>query len=229
MKRADAHEQLRTLDDDRFDLLYPLEIRELSSIHWTPVSVARKAVRFLVNKPGTRVLDIGCGPGKFCMVGALTTEGLFTGVEQRESLCKLARHTIRKAKLANVEILHSNVTEIDFSQFDAFYLFNPFEENLLVAGQIDEAVDLSESLYDQYTAYVCSQLAAAPLGTRLATYCGQHEDVPVGFRRKGALFNNALKLWEKVSYEPLQETWLDETATPGDLRMLLELAARRGN
>ena len=41
-------------------------------------------------KPGEVVLDIGCGPGKFCIVGALATTGRFTGVEQRKHLCDAA-------------------------------------------------------------------------------------------------------------------------------------------
>ncbi|MGI8819806.1 MAG: hypothetical protein ACR2ID_02870 [Chthoniobacterales bacterium] len=56
----------RSLEDEKFDLLYPPEIRELSAIFWTPVRLAAEAARLLVPLPGTRVLDVGCGPGKFC-------------------------------------------------------------------------------------------------------------------------------------------------------------------
>ena len=84
MKPLNLLEYIHALEDSRFDLVYPREIRELSDRHWTPVEVARKAAVFLVREPGTRVLDIGCGPGKFCIVGALATDGRFTGVEQRD-------------------------------------------------------------------------------------------------------------------------------------------------
>ena len=45
-------------------------------MHWTPVHVARRAAQFLVTGPETRVLDVGSGPGKFCLVGALATQGI---------------------------------------------------------------------------------------------------------------------------------------------------------
>ena len=73
-----------------FDLVYPKWIQDLSESHWTPVPIALEAARFLVTQPGTRVLDIGCGPGKFCAIGALTTKGHFTGVEQRSRLALIA-------------------------------------------------------------------------------------------------------------------------------------------
>ncbi|MDB6155759.1 MAG: hypothetical protein JWL90_4212 [Chthoniobacteraceae bacterium] len=196
---------LSELDDDHFDLIYPLEIRDLSSIHWTPVSIARKAAKFLVNKPGTRVLDIGCGPGKFCTVGALVTEGQFTGVEQREHLCDLARLTIGKAKISNVKIIHANITQIDFSNYDAFYLFNPFEENLFAMGLIDEIVVRSDALFEEYTVYVTNQLARAPVGTRLVTYCGCPADVPNGYECQRSSIEYSLTFWEKTSHHPLEE------------------------
>src|SRR5713226_861432 len=71
------YDDIYLVEDERFDLIYPPEIRDLSCRHWTPVAVARKAAEFLVNERETRVLDLGCGPGKFCIVGALTTEAHF--------------------------------------------------------------------------------------------------------------------------------------------------------
>jgi SAM-dependent methyltransferase len=71
------------IEDDRFDQVWPLRLRKLSPLHWTPIVVASHASKLLVTKPGTRVLDIGCGPGKFCLIAAALTDGYFTGVEQR--------------------------------------------------------------------------------------------------------------------------------------------------
>ncbi len=72
-----------SVEDEKFDLIYPPEVRELSSIFWTPVRIAAEAAELLAVTPATRVLDIGCGPGKFCLVAAKLTEGSFTGIEQR--------------------------------------------------------------------------------------------------------------------------------------------------
>jgi len=107
-------------EDERFDLLYPPHILALSSQHWTPATVARTAAEFLVPEPNTRVLDIGCGPGKFCIVGAQTTDGHFTGVEQRPELANVGRVSIERERIANAVILNANITEIDFKDYDSF-------------------------------------------------------------------------------------------------------------
>ena len=48
------------IEDDAFDTIFPLRYRKISKIHFTPVKVAQVAAQYLVVKPGTRVLDIGC-------------------------------------------------------------------------------------------------------------------------------------------------------------------------
>lgn len=192
---------IRSLRDDEFDSIYPPEVRALSRVHWTPAAIARRAAKFLVTKPGTKVLDIGCGPGKFCIVGALSTPGQFTGVEQRENLVQVARTVLFKAKIWNARIMQANITEVDFSRYDAFYLFNPFMENLLDHERIDDAFELSDALYRRYTDYVARQLAVAPLGTRIATYC--NSEVPVGYSSIETLqpdhfdLPDTLRFWKK--------------------------------
>lgn len=220
MKPLNLLEYIHTLEDKRFDLVYPPEIRVASDRHWTPVIVARRAAEFLVREPGTRVLDIGCGPGKFCIVGALMTEGRFTGVEQRHHLCEVARSVIGQAKLPNAEIIHGNVTEIAFSSFDAFYLFNPFEENLETTLKIDATVHLCADLYEKYTEHVARQLALAPLGTRLVTYCGSCEEVPLGYECLNSSLDYGLKFWEKTNNHPVRASFPDATAINNKWRII---------
>lgn len=198
MKPLNPLEYVHSLDDERFDLVYPPEIRAQSAAHWTPTVVARRAAQFLVQEPGMRVLDIGCGPGKFCIVGALATAGSFTGVEQRPHLCAAARAVIEQANLGNANIIHGNVTELEFANFEAFYLFNPFEENLETTARIDATVKLSGDLYEKYTEHVARQLALAPMGTRVATYCGVCEEVPLGYECVETSPVQRLKFWEKT-------------------------------
>jgi hypothetical protein len=183
--------------DREFDGAYSASIRQLSGCHWTPVNVGREAAKFLVTDSSTKVLDVGCGPGKFCAVGAITTEGEFTGVEQREHLVSAANGMLKLHHIRRVEILHANVTAIEFDRFDAFYLFNPFHENLLPGQSIDAQVELAPSLYETYSEYVRAGLSTTPAGTRAVTYCGDHDEIPLSFTQVNSDFGGRLKFWVK--------------------------------
>ncbi|MDZ4286347.1 MAG: class I SAM-dependent methyltransferase [Prosthecobacter sp.] len=189
---------LHTFEDEAFNRVYPLKVRNQSAAHWTPVQVARKAAQMLVTKPGTRVLDIGCGPGKFCAIGATTTGGCFTGVEQRAHLATVASDMIRSQGIPRVEIIHANITDVRFSDYDAFYIYNPFQENILPSLRIDSRVEMTESLYLRYTEYVEQQLAQAPIGTRVVTYVGECEEIPTCYACDREAFGGYLKLWIKI-------------------------------
>ena len=192
-----------SFEDENFDLIYPRQIRELSSTFWTPVAVAAKAAKMLATTPGTRVLDIGCGAGKFCLVAASLADGRFTGIEQRGDLVAAARQAANDLGITNVEFIHGNVLEIDFARYDAFYLFNPFEENLFDGHKIDRAVPLASALFKRYTSHVSAQLGARPIGTRVVTYMGYADDIPACYDCEEALFGDDLKLWIKQrEYEP---------------------------
>ena len=192
-----------SIEDEKFDLIYPRQIRELSPIFWTPVAVAAEAAKLLVTTPGIRVLDIGSGVGKFCLVGASLTDGRFTGVEQRSDLVETATQAAKDLGFVGVEFIHGNVTDFDLSAHDAFYLFNPFEEHLFDGHKIDRAVPLSPTLFKRYTRHVSAQLGARPIGTRVVTYMGYADDIPACYKCEEALFGDDLKLWIKQrEYEP---------------------------
>ncbi|MGI9087139.1 MAG: class I SAM-dependent methyltransferase [Chthoniobacterales bacterium] len=192
-----------SIEDEKFDQIYPAKIRRLSSLYWTPVAVAAEAARLLVTKPGTRVLDLGCGPGKFCLVAASLSDGHFTGVEQRSDLVAAAREAAEELASSGVEFLHANVVEISFADYDAFYLFNPFEENMFQGYKIDSAVALSPALFKKYTQHLAAQFGARPLGTRVVTYAGYGDEVPACYDCEAAYFQDDLKLWIKNrEYDP---------------------------
>lgn len=183
--------------DDDFNEIYPEHIRALARKHWTPVAVARTASEFLVARRGTRVLDIGSGAGKFCMVGAANTKGHFTGIEQRVELVELSKKLCASHFLRNVDFIHANVTSIRFSDYDAFYLYNPFHENIDTRHRIDETVRLDPELYDAYSIHTVNQLSRLPSGVRLATYWTPASVVPGSFRLVDSLYKENLCLWEK--------------------------------
>jgi hypothetical protein len=167
--------------------------------------VATEAARLLVRAPGTRVLDVGCGPGKFCLVGASTTSGYFTGIEQRKDLVAAARRTAARLAMNNVTILRGNVLDTRFSDYEAFYLYNPFAEN--IAGHsIDHAVPLTIALFKRYTRHVADQLGAMPSGTRVVTYAGYADEIPGCYDCEATYFDDELKLWvKKRQHDPALE------------------------
>ncbi len=185
-----------SIEDEKFDRIFPPKLRKLSSLFWTPVAVATEAAKFLATAPGVRVLDIGCGPGKFCLVAGAFSDAHFTGIEQRAELVAAAKKAAAKLSLTSVEFLHVNMMDIDFGNYDTFYLFNPFEENMH-GHNIDSAVPLSQALFKKYTDYVSEQLGARPIGTRVVTYAGYADDIPSCYDCESALFGDDLKFWIK--------------------------------
>ena len=174
-----------------------LSNQEVVECHWTPTEIAVVAAQMLVIHPGTRVLDIGSGTGEFCVAGALATLGHFTGVEQRAHLVTQAKQMLTVKGIMNVTYLHANITEISFDEFDAFYLFNPFQENLIPLLKIDATVELSAAFHDDYVKYVANELARAPVGTRVVTYIGGYEAIPNHFEIDRQAFDGDLTLWIK--------------------------------
>lgn len=168
--------------DEEFDALFPEPVRRHSLIHWTPVDVARRAAELLAEKPSTRVLDVGSGVGKFCVVGALTTRGFFTGIEHRAHLVKLASELVRRYRIPRVRFECGNMNAIEWDGYDAFYLYNPFCENLHRLRRVDGTVPLGRNAYRQYVRFTEARLVRAPIGTRVVTYHGFGGDMPPSYR-----------------------------------------------
>ncbi len=119
--------------DQPFDQLVPEELRHLSRAHWTPIEVAIRAATLLCPTTGTRVLDVGAGVGKLCVVGALSSMGMWCGVEKQAPLVGAARRLARTLNVAeNTMFVHGDAFAIDWRDFDAIYLYNPFENPLFV-------------------------------------------------------------------------------------------------
>ena len=186
------------VSDRDFDAIYTRRIRAISKFHFTPVEVAKAAAGFLVGKTGDRVLDVGSGAGKFCMVGAACTEGVFTGVEQRAYLYEIADLLSRHYKFTNTNFIHCNITEIDFRKFDSVYFYNAFYENIFSTNPIDSSVDLNKAQYILYAEYMKAQLTRMPAGTRLATYFSFKDEIPDCYKVVSTSFDMKLKFWEKV-------------------------------
>ncbi|WP_457269237.1 methyltransferase domain-containing protein [Pedobacter sp. UYEF25] len=183
--------------DAQFDWLYPEKFQLISRRQWTPIAVAKRAAGYLAAK-GANVLDIGSGIGKFCLTAAhLYPASNYFGVEQRLELIAHAKITTEYLALKNLRFIHANITQIDFDQFDHFYFFNSFYENIDRLNAIDNNIETSFGLYEYYTNYLCATLNKKPSGTRLVTYQSLGEVVPPGYKLIEQSFFNLLKLWIK--------------------------------
>jgi SAM-dependent methyltransferase len=186
--------------DPEFDQIYDHWLRRISQLYWTPVAVARRAAKLLTAGGRRRVLDIGSGVGKFCIVGALTTAAQFVGVEQRHKLVKVARKAAARFAARRTAFVVGDFASVDFGEFDAFYLFNPFEELVNVdICPIDGTTDISPARYDHHVLSLQSKLSEAPRGARVLTYFGYGGPRPPGYRlvRKERAGSDALVLWQK--------------------------------
>jgi len=189
--------------DGQFDAsLFPERLGGfVSSCHWTPLVVARRAAALLVDGGGRRILDVGSGVGKFCIAGALSTEARFVGVEQRGDLVEVAREAASRCGAQRASFLHGNVFDVDFSEFDGLYLFNPFLELIEpLQFPIDDAVPLSPTRHGEFVAATRSRLSEARPGTRVVTYGGFGGEMPDGFKceLEEDCYRDLLTFWIKA-------------------------------
>jgi SAM-dependent methyltransferase len=161
-----------SVPDRVFDRALPRWARPPSRTHFTPVAVARRAAELLVATPGARVLDVGAGIGKFCIVGAVTTDGYFVGVEQRRHLVEAATALVRACGVERCRFVHGDAFALDWTSFQGFYFFNPFTELLPGMRRLDRTLPQSAETYRRYVQAVEERLELVAPGTRVVTYHG---------------------------------------------------------
>lgn len=188
------------LDDAFFDRIYPEWAASLSRIHWTPIPVIRRATELLVaGRPEARVLDVGSGAGKFCLAGSILCSARFTGIEHRPRLHELSRRLVAHYRIPRVRFVLGELCELDWRDFDAVYLYNPFQEYKTPHQRIDSEIELRRGDFDRYVSAVQERLRQMPAGARVVTYHGFGGAMPRGYRRLAGefCFRGPLECWEK--------------------------------
>jgi len=185
--------------DAKLHQLYPDPIRSLARMHWSPLYIIQKVVPYLTPNDKVKVLDIGSGAGMFCLAGAYYKPSVsFFGVEQRKSLVEHAQTALEKLGLQNVQFIHRNFTQLNLSEYDHFYFYNSFFENLDGTEKIDNEIVYSNELYNYYSIYLYNQLEKMPIGTRVATYCSWGDEIPPCYQLAETHFSDLLKFWIKM-------------------------------
>ena len=168
MRRNLPERRATSTTDRAFDRLLPEALRRLSYMHWTPIEVAIRATTLLCPSSGMRILDVGSGVGKLCMVGAMSSEGLWYGVEQHETLVHTACELAGALGVADrTRFLHGDALAVDWREFDAIYLYNPFEVPLFDVDHGQHLLDFRLKV-----AGVQDRLAALPERARVVTLQG---------------------------------------------------------
>ena len=195
------------IQDTDFDGIFPDWVKTYSDMHWTPLTIAWRASLLLVSNPDTRVLDVGSGAGKFCLVGSAITKGTFIGIERRRPLVDVARSIVKHFELDRVSFICGNAMDIDWREFNAFYLYNPFAEHLSInaedrieADYGDDSILWSDEIYSQYRDETFSRLSGLKKGTRVATLNGYGKKMPSGYSLiyRGGDLSRPLQVWKKV-------------------------------
>ncbi len=183
------------MQDVIFDQVFPAVHRLRSWVYWTPVDVALRACALLAPTDAHRVLDVGAGVGKLCLVGAMSTSASWFGIERDAEMVDVANAAARTLGVHDrVRFAHGDVRSLDLSAYDAFYLFNPFAEVLF--DDCDDPLARRDD-YVAMIAHVQEQLANAAPGTRIVTYHGLGGDMPVGYElaHEEPAREDHLRLW----------------------------------
>lgn len=202
------------MTDVDLDTLLPVAVRRASRVYWTSVAVARRAAEIFERLGVRRVLDMGSGPGKFCVAAAARAPRIeFVGVEHRPQLVALAQSLAAEIGTSNVSFSVGDATRVPWTDFDAFYVFNSFAENdFAPPEQFDRTVELSRVRHIAEVKRVARRLAAAPVGTVLLTYHGLSGPIPhcyelLHVERAGTGW---LRAWRRGAADAGDRYWLEE-------------------
>lgn len=189
-----------TAFDVEFDTVFPEALRHLSVVHWTPVEVARRAAKLLVTRPGARILDVGAGVGKACLIGALCTDAAWYGVERDPANVAAAFAAARRLGVsARVRFATGDASLIDWTGFEGFYFYNPFGS--LLSNAMGVPGPLRAPMIDAMVDRIERRLATTPIGTRVVTYHGFGGEFPDGFELASSerIQTGELQLWIRTS------------------------------
>ncbi len=183
------------VSDLAVDQLFPDELRDRSHQHWTPVEVAVRAAELLTARPRQRILDIGSGVGKVCLVGAAVSDATWWGVEQDAVQIAAANCAAWALDLEHkTRFVHGDGARLSWAEFDGFYFYNPFS-TLMLAPHASPFVRYAT--IQRTLRRITQRLAAVPAGTRVVTYHGFGGPLPAGYTRQvhEPFGGGALELW----------------------------------
>jgi predicted RNA methylase len=199
------------VNDDAFDHFIPYRDQQVSADYWTPLSVATRAAQWLDYFGARSVVDVGSGVGKFCVAAALSSQCTFTGIEHRPRLVETARTLAQLFEVSDrVQFVESAVIDVGWPTADAYYLYNPFGENLCSERfQLDRDVELGLTRYQREIAAAERYIERAPRGTLVLTYNGFGGRVPDSYEEVAVdrELPYELRMWRKARQTGAGRVW----------------------
>jgi SAM-dependent methyltransferase len=186
--------------DAVFDAFLPEDLASLSADQWTPLEVAVAAASWLAELGVERVIDIGSGPGKFCVAAALAGNVAFIGVEQNPRFVGVARSLARVFGVERrVQFLEAALGEGALPVADAYYLYNPFAQHLFAPSEYDAGGTPNYERYRRDVMLAQDTFRRAPSGTVVLTYNGFGGLMPSSYEacRVDRELPCVLRMWRK--------------------------------
>ena len=128
-------------NDDRLDRMLLIDTDweivshiegEQPTYEGTEYAEIRRFLKIVQPKAGDVVYDLGAGYGRVVLMGAIThPKATFKGVELVSERVREANEIRDRLGLENAQFIHGNVRDVDLSDGNIFYMFNPFTSETL--------------------------------------------------------------------------------------------------
>lgn len=192
--------------DVEFDKIYPPRMAKMSNTQWSSLKVAHRIADMVGKNSKSRFIDIGSGIGKLCTLLHFLTDLEIFGIEQRKDLFEVSQAIAKANSLNRLHFIHGNMLDLNWEDYDIFYLYNPFQEHLCTYTDfalIDKNIELDRKYYVQYLDEVFRQMTWLAPGKKVITFHGYGGRMPpsMSFLNSCPVDNGELCLWEKKSDE----------------------------
>ena len=189
------------VSDPEFDLVFPPFYRFLSPVQWTSLNVTRAIAEWIRPHQNKKFVDVGSGVGKLCLALRFWIDLEIHGVEQRPHLVAISQEIAKVNELKNIHFSAQNLIEMNWSDFDIFYLYNPFQEHVSYTDHflIDNKIELHQKYFQDYTARVYEELKKVKPGSMLITFHGYGGKIPKSWSLRCSQYieGGFLSMWVK--------------------------------
>ncbi len=97
----------------------------------TPARILMQLIESASIKPADVFFDIGAGLGQSTMMFHLMTSIVSKGIEIEPAFCDYANRCAAELNLTNVEFIHADARDADYSAGTLFFMYTPFEGNIM--------------------------------------------------------------------------------------------------